>query len=332
MASVDLDSPLQLERAAHIAYIQSHQKKLESPKALASLSFWGAEPFFLSGLYWGLNSAAALKSSDAIDYEWAVQKVLAAQCSNGAFGGNAGHDPHVLYTLSAVQCLLLCGMKPTNIPNVDLLVKFVSDLQNADGSFSGDEFGEDDTRHSYAAIACLMLLQRTSNIDMNAACVHINKCQTLDGAYGVRPQSESHAGHTFCCVSTLAICGKLSTIKHKELLLLWLSERQHFSGGCNGRPGKRVDVCYSWWVGATLALLGNTNNIDVTSLTQSILSQQCTGGGMGAHAGDDADLFHTHFAITSLGALCRDQLDVDIDQIDARFCLPCPLLKSLNIQ
>jgi len=28
-------------------------------------------------------------------------------CCEGGFGGNVGHDPHILYTLSAVQVLAL---------------------------------------------------------------------------------------------------------------------------------------------------------------------------------------------------------------------------------
>lgn len=38
-----------------------------------------------------------------------VPWVLSCQHSNGGFGGSARNDPHMLYTLSAIQILALCG-------------------------------------------------------------------------------------------------------------------------------------------------------------------------------------------------------------------------------
>jgi geranylgeranyl transferase type-2 subunit beta len=42
--------------------------------------------------------------------------------------------------------------------NVDRLVQYVRSLQQPDGSFSGDKWGEVDTRFSFCAVACLSLL------------------------------------------------------------------------------------------------------------------------------------------------------------------------------
>ena len=42
--------------------------------------------------------------------------------------------------------------------NVDTVVSYVSQLQQEDGSFAGDEWGEIDTRFSFCAVACLALL------------------------------------------------------------------------------------------------------------------------------------------------------------------------------
>ena len=53
----------------------------------------------------------------------------------------------------------------------------------------------------------------------------------------------------------------LDTLPRRRALLVWLSERQFEGdqGGTNGRPGKRADVCYAWWVGASLAVLGDVD-------------------------------------------------------------------------
>ena len=43
---------------------------------------------------------------------------------------------------------------------VDTVVQYVVDLQQNDGSFYGDKWGEVDTRFSFCAVACLALLVR----------------------------------------------------------------------------------------------------------------------------------------------------------------------------
>lgn len=42
--------------------------------------------------------------------------------------------------------------------DVELVVKFVAGLQQADGSFAGDKWGEIDTRFSYCALSIMSLL------------------------------------------------------------------------------------------------------------------------------------------------------------------------------
>ena len=54
----------------------------------------------------------------------------------------------------------------------------------------------------------------------------------------------------------------------------WLCERQLPSGGLNGRPEKLPDVCYSWWVLSSLAILGRIHWIDSKKLTKYILACQ----------------------------------------------------------
>lgn len=41
---------------------------------------------------------------------------------------------------------------------VEKIVLYVSKLQQDDGSFTGDKWGEIDTRYSFCALACLSLL------------------------------------------------------------------------------------------------------------------------------------------------------------------------------
>lgn len=75
---------------------------------------------------------------------------------NRSFSGNVGHDPHILYTLSALQILALIG--ELDRVDKDKVAEWVISLQQEDGSFFGDKWGEVDTRFSYCAISCLSIL------------------------------------------------------------------------------------------------------------------------------------------------------------------------------
>ena len=156
-----------------------------------------------------------------------------------------GHDPHLLYTLSAVQILCLFDELPRL--DADRVMSFVSKLQRADGSFQGDEWGEVDTRFSYCALCCASLLDRLQDLNVPNAVRFVQRCENFDGGYGCVPGGESHAGQVFTCVGALAIAGSLESCQ-QDLLSWWLCERQTPGGGLNGRPQKEADVCYSWWV------------------------------------------------------------------------------------
>ncbi|KAG2717125.1 hypothetical protein I3760_03G158400 [Carya illinoinensis] len=184
----------------------------------------------------------------------------------GAFGGNIGHDPHILYTLSALQILAL--VDKLNVLDVEKVTDYIAWLQNQDGSFSGDIWGEVDTRFSYIALCCLSILHRLDKINVEKAVSYIVSCKNLDGGFGITPGGESHEGQIFCCV--LAITGSLHHID-KDLLGWWLCERQVKSGGLNGRPEKLPD---------------DTEN-----------------GGISDRPDDAVDVYYTHFGVAGLSLL-----------------------------
>ena len=186
--------------------------------------------------------AQALHDLDSVAV---TEFVFKCQHTNGGFGGNIGHDPHILYTLSAVQ--ILCLFDDLAQIDAPLVMRYISSLQQPDGSFCGDEWGEIDTRFSYCALCCASLLGRLNDIDVAGAVGFIMRCENFDGGYGCLPGGESHAGQVFTCVGALAIAGADNCCQ-RDLLSWWLCERQTPGGGLNGRPQKDADVCYSWWV------------------------------------------------------------------------------------
>ena len=71
----------------------------------------------------------------------------------------------MLYTLSAIQILALCDQ----LHRVDgqKVATYISSLQQPDGSFFGDKWGEIDTRFSYCALSTLSILGRLELNEIN---------------------------------------------------------------------------------------------------------------------------------------------------------------------
>ena len=150
----------------------------------------------------------------------------------------------------------------------------IADLQDrVNGSFAGDEWGETDTRFLFGGLLALSLLGLLPLADVPKAVSYIQECANFDGGYGVSPGAESHAGQIYTCVGALAIADRLDLVD-RDRLGGWLSERQLPNGGLNGRPEKLEDVCYSWWVGSSLAMIDRLHWIAGEKLTAFILKCQ----------------------------------------------------------
>lgn len=84
------------------------------------------------------------------------------------FGAAKQHDPHMLYTLSALQILALCNRLDL-VSDPDLVAGFIASLQLPDGSFTGDKWGEVDTRFTYCAFSALSIIGKLRSGVINLA-------------------------------------------------------------------------------------------------------------------------------------------------------------------
>lgn len=236
---------------------------------------------------------------------------------------------HLLYTLSAIQLFVLFDCLDEHLPDRDAVAAQIAALQQPDGSFVGDSYGEVDTRFSYCAILALSLLDRLSAINVPKAIEFILACKNFDEAFGAVPTAESHAGQTFCCVAALAIVGALHCVD-ADALGWWCAERQLPCGGLNGRPEKKEDVCYSWWVLSTLALLNRLDWIDCDALAKFILScQDGITGGISDRPDNCADVFHLFFGICGLSLLKADVGTPSLLLVDPAYALPVDVVKRV---
>jgi len=126
----------------------------------------------------------------------------------GAFAAHPGHDAHMLTTLSSIQILLIqgageklnveritsCKALTFTIANTSHIVFLVIlSLQNVSGSFSGDKWGEVDTRFGYCAIQALSLLGQLHKLDVDKTVSYFVQCKNYDGGFGSSVGGESHA-------------------------------------------------------------------------------------------------------------------------------------------
>ncbi|KAL8840458.1 MAG: hypothetical protein Q9170_001334 [Blastenia crenularia] len=326
--TTDLPNELRFVVEKHVQYIQSLDKRKDE------LEYWLTEHLRLNGVYWGLTALHLLGHPDALPRQQTIDFVLACQHDNGGFGAAPGHDAHMLYTVSAIQVLVtvdaLDDLDDRGKAGRQGVGSYISQLQNHDdGSFAGDEWGESDTRFLFGALNALSLLQLLPLIDMSKAISYVQACANCDGGYGVSPGAESHAGQIFVCVGALSIAGRLDLVDQARLGG-WLSERQIDAGGFNGRPEKLEDVCYSWWVGSSLAMIGKLHWIDKAGLTEYILRcQDPELGGLADRPGDMVDVFHTVFAIAGLSLIGFP----NIEPVDPVYCMPKKIVdKALGRQ
>ena len=314
--------PLTLYADLHTAFVH----KLDEQKE--SFRYWTALHLRVSGIYWAMGALHCLDKLGELDKDGVVEFALSCfNESDGGFGGNKGQDSHLLYTLSAVQVLCMYGAEDRI--NKEAVCKWVASLQQEDGSFSGDQYGEIDTRFTYIAFSCLSLLKGLDLVNIPKGVDFIISCQNWDGGFGVAPGTESHAGQIFCCVGALSIANSIDKID-VDKLSFWLASRQLPSGGLNGRPEKKGDVCYSWWVMSSLSMMGRLHWISRASLFDYILlCQDAEDGGIADKPGNQPDVYHTFFGLAGLSLLGYDK--AHLNMINPVYAMPYDTLDRLGV-
>uniref|UniRef100_A0A0E0IED4 Geranylgeranyl transferase type II subunit beta n=1 Tax=Oryza nivara TaxID=4536 RepID=A0A0E0IED4_ORYNI len=92
----------ELAAEKHVRYIVTVEKRKDSFESLVM------EHIRLNGAYWGLTTLDLLHKLRAVEADEVIEWIMSCyHPESGGFGGNVGHDAHVLYTLSAVQVLCL---------------------------------------------------------------------------------------------------------------------------------------------------------------------------------------------------------------------------------
>ena len=168
----------------HIAYINS----LDDNK---DFDYHIMAHLRLNGIYWG--STALFLLNKPLNRQSVLEQVMPCY-KNGPFSGHKDHDPHILTTLSGIQILKMYNA--LDLIDTKLVMDYIKSMQNDDGSFQGDGWGETDTRFVYCAVASASLLGKLDELNIPKILEYLMRCQNFDGGFGSVPGAESHSGQS----------------------------------------------------------------------------------------------------------------------------------------
>ena len=210
------------------------------------------------------------------------------------------------------------------------LVSGMRHLQQPDGSFRATLDGSEcDMRFLYCACAISSMLGDWSGVDVERAVGFVRSCITYEGGISLVPGAEAHGGSCYTAVASLVLMGRLDEVlgagAGKAALQAWLEQRICPEGGYNGRTNKETDSCYSFWVGATLQLLGAFDDCD-HGPTRSFLLKHCQArrhGGFKKTPDHHQDVLHSFYSLCWLsmsgGGLSLRSIDVRLAVCSDRF-------------
>ena len=66
----------------------------------------------MSGIYWGLTAIELIGNLERMNRQEVLDFIKVCQDDSGGISASTGHDPHLLYTLSAVQ------VRPCHAPHM----------------------------------------------------------------------------------------------------------------------------------------------------------------------------------------------------------------------
>lgn len=290
--------------------MEKHAKFLQRCLVLIPDDHESLDAVHTSVIYFCLLGLSVIgRQPEGVDQELWKDHVLSLLRTNGILTGFAGGpsysqdtEPHLSSTFFCLAMLSMLGEDTGALPYSYYIQEFVRSCQDPSGNFRAySHGGEPSCRHLYAGLATLRLLKSRDLDTESSAIQYVLRCQNYDGGFGEFPGCESHAGITFCCVASLALSDALNKC-NKEYLTSWLVHRIGENGGFTGRPGKSADVCYSFWVAASLKILGTLDMLDTGTATKYLL---CDGvdellGGFSKVPGERADPLHTSLALAAL--------------------------------
>jgi len=209
-------------------------------------------------------------------------------------------------TYTALCCLAILGDDLSRV-NRAAIIGSLRFLQNEAGGFSSTfSGGETDLRFVYCACVISKMLNDWSGFDLARSERFVASCQSFDGGFALRPGCEGHGGSTYCGVASLQLMGRLEAVRDAAELAKWCVQAQ--GAGFVGRPNKPPDSCYSFWIGATMKMLGIYDYSNRNGNRAFNFECQTKYGGFGKHPNTHPDILHSYFGLCGLSLIGFDGL------------------------
>jgi len=251
---------IKLSKDFHVHYLLTGLRGL--PSGFDSLD--ASKPWLV---YWIVHALDMLDALDRIPQETidGIVDYLGNKCQNritGGFGGGFQQLSHSAPTYAAVNALSIIHPYTTvknralDIIDRKLLYNFFMSLKDEkSGGFCVHKDGEVDVRGCYTVLSVAKLLNICTDELIRGVKEYVVNTQTYEGGCGSFPGHEAHGGYAFCGLATLLLIKDWDGLNVDEMAY-WCARRQmSFEGGFQGRTGKLVDSCYSFWMGGTFPLL-----------------------------------------------------------------------------
>ena len=267
------DGGWHLDRAAHVRYLWGCLDGTGQPQhqGLEASGPWIA--------YWAVHGLALLDAlpgdeggggemgggaggDRAAVLDTVAVRVAGLQNADGGFGGAEGHLSHTATTYAAVCCLAEVGR--LDLLDAAALRRFLQAVKLSPGTRGFRvhcEGGENDVRACYTALAAARVAGVLDAGLAEGVPEYCRSLQTYEGGTGGEEGNEAHGGYAFCGLAACMLACEARGTRVGDFLdlprmLRWASRRQMcHEGGFQGRTGKLVDGCYSFWVGGLFPLL-----------------------------------------------------------------------------
>ena len=289
-------------------------------------------------LLYFLTASLHLFDPSCEDHESIVEWVYAQQigleegggfCCGPSINAVQYRESHIAMTYNALSILLLSGDDLSRIDRQGVLLH-ISQCSLPDGSFQClSRPSESDVRFVFCACAISSMLGDWSSLDKPSVIGNLLRCQSFDGGFGMGPGQEGHGGSTYCAVASLALLGALEQIRNKELLVRWCLDRQ--GHGFQGRPNKPEDSCYSFWIGATLHILGASSWTSPKPNREFNMKCHSSQSGFSKVPGVYPDIMHSYLGSAGLSLMGLDDL-TPMNTLWAIPGLPCDSVGVPHVQ
>lgn len=321
---------------------QKHCRYVREVMETRDIMFYLTEQDRITTLYWAMNSLRMLGDPYFQELKpMALRYVLSCLKEDGGFGPNPEYKSNLISTFNALQLFFILGVPFYS----DSTIKFVLKLQNLNGAFMNDHYGELDTRIDCCAILSLHLLylmrehvtpcneftfeqarQLRCAIDLFSTT---SGCNSSGSSANVSNDLQNKIDHV-CANNVDFGRERLAEPIPRDFLdeigldldqtLYHLLSCNNYDGGFGQIEGSESHAAHVFCVVTSLRSLGKLESFDKKKTIDFLVFRQLESGGFNGRVNKKEDVCYSFWAFSSL--LILGSKDIDTGKL-TEFILSC---------